>query len=42
MLAAKTVLTPLKFGLFAVAALIAIYLVAWAIGAKIADMREKP
>lgn len=41
LLTAKTILTPLKFGLFAVAALIAIYLVAWAIGAKIADMREK-
>lgn len=40
-LALKTVLTPLKFGLFAVAALIVIYLIAWAIGAKIADMREE-
>lgn len=42
LLVAKTILTPLKFGLFAVAALIAIYLIAWAIGAKITDMRETP
>ena len=41
LLAAKSVLTPLKFGLFGVAALIALYLLGRALGEAIRDLRDR-